>query len=147
MDCIIYVDMDDVLTDYRSRHKEMQTTMMKYPQSQYGFFRNLDPIDGGIESVKEMDSMDGVEVYILTSPSFMNPLSYCEKREWIEKYFGIDFCKKLIICSNKGLMNGDILIDDNIKGKGQEEFIGKLIHYGSSEFPDWESVMKEVIER
>jgi len=42
----------------------------------------------------------------------MNPLSYTEKRVWIEKFFGIDFVEKLIICSNKGLVKGAFLIDD-----------------------------------
>ncbi len=42
---------------------------------------------------------------------------------------------KLIICSNKGLLKGDILIDDHISGRGQEFFEGKLIHFGQNEYP------------
>ncbi|KPA11151.1 5'-nucleotidase [Candidatus Magnetomorum sp. HK-1] len=63
-----------------------------------------------------------------------------EKRIWIENYFDYNFTKKLIICSNKGLLKGDLLIDDNIEGRGQESFEGKIIHFGSSDFPDWQSV-------
>ncbi len=35
-----------------------------------------------------------------------------EKRVWIEKYFGLEFTEKLIISANKGLLKGDLLIDD-----------------------------------
>jgi len=41
-------------------------------------------------------------------------------------------------------LKGDILIDDNIKGKGQEIFEGRLIHFGSDQFPDLKSVRREL---
>ena len=42
--------MDDVLCDFKTAHKEaiQQNPKIKFPQSQYGFFRNLKPIYGGI---------------------------------------------------------------------------------------------------
>jgi 5'(3')-deoxyribonucleotidase len=52
--------------------------------------------------------------------------------------------EKLIISPNKGLLKGDILIDDIVEGKGQEHFEGELIHFGSAKFPDWESVLERV---
>jgi 5'(3')-deoxyribonucleotidase len=78
----------------------------------------------------------------LTAPSEHNPLSYTEKRIWIEKHLGFDFVERLIICSNKSLLKGDILIDDHISGKGQENFEGQLIHFGSEEFLNWVMVQK-----
>ena len=47
----------------------------------------------------------------------------------------------LIICSHKGLLKGDILIDDHASGRGQELFEGKLIHFGQDDYPDWETVL------
>ena len=49
---------------------------------------------------------------------------------------------RLIISPNKSLLKGDYLIDDNVEGKGQEGFEGKLIQYGSTSYPSWSSVLK-----
>ena len=83
------------------------------------FFKQLEPLDGAIEVVNYLRSVDTLDVYILTAPSVLNPHSYSEKRIWIENHFDLKFCEKLIISSNKGLLKGDILIDDYASGKGQ----------------------------
>jgi hypothetical protein len=36
----------------------------------------------------------------------------------MEKYFGLEFTGKLIISPNKGLLKGDILINELISGRG-----------------------------
>jgi 5'-nucleotidase len=143
---IVYVDMDDVLCDYASscRAARLQTPHVAYPQSVAGFFENLVAIDGAIESVEMMLASGYYDPYILTAPSTHNPLSYTEKRLWIERHFGIDFVHRLIICSHKGLLKGDILIDDYQEGRGQEYFEGRLIHFGSAEYPSWYSIQKEL---
>jgi 5'-nucleotidase len=139
---IVYVDMDDVLCNYSgaylaeiSLHPEN-----KYPQSQYGFFVNLQPIEGAVDAIKALIQSDNYEPYILTAPSIHNPFSYTEKRIWTEKHLGFEFVDRLIICSNKGLLKGDFLIDDNTFGKGQENFEGTFIHFGSKAFTDWNDV-------
>ncbi len=143
---IIYIDMDDVLCDYQSsyKHYKLNSPDIKFPQSIKGFFKELAPIKNGVETVKKMISSEKYNPYILTAPSTRNPYSYMEKRIWIEKHFGYKFTKKLIICPNKGLLKGDILIDDIVAGKGQEDFEGELIHFGSPEFPDWVSVNRRL---
>lgn len=135
--------MDDVLCDYSSAFKEavFKTPSIAFPQSQYGFYANLLPIKDAIESVKRLIESSKFDPYILTAPSTLNPLSYTEKRVWIEKYFSIEFTEKLIISPNKGLLKGDILIDDRTCGRGQENFEGKLIQFGSADFANWQSVM------
>jgi 5'(3')-deoxyribonucleotidase len=143
---IVYVDMDDVLCDYTRAYHEALTIDpdIKYPQSQYGFFVNLPVIEGAVDAVNALMQSKTYEVYILTAPSARNPLSYTEKRVWIEQHFGGEFVEKLIICSNKGLLKGDYLIDDNISGKGQESFNGKLIHFGAKEFLSWDAVKERL---
>ena len=106
------------------------------------FFRNLKPIYGGIETVNFLNSVEKFDVYILTAPSIRNPLCYIEKRLWIEDYFNLEMVNKLIISPNKGLNKGDYLIDDNNKGKGQENFEGKLLHFGSEIYKDWNQILK-----
>jgi 5'(3')-deoxyribonucleotidase len=134
--------MDDVLCDFNSAYARdlAANPGIKFPQSQYGFFERLAPIEGSILCVNALIKSEKYIPYVLTAPSTRNPFSYTEKRVWIEKHFGYSFVDRLIICSNKGLLKGDILIDDNVSGKGQEKFEGKLIHFGSKEFPDWKAV-------
>lgn len=143
---IVYIDMDDVLCAYSAAYSKAKkdAPSIAFPQSQYGFFANLSPISGAIESVKSLIASDKYDVYVLTAPSPRNPLSYTEKRVWIEKHFGLAFTEKLIICPNKGLLKGDLLVDDMTEGKGQENFEGRLIHFGSEKFCDWEKVMDEI---
>ena len=137
---IVYVDMDDTLAHYKEAWiLSRQKTGIKYPQSQANFFLDLDPIKDSIESVLLLSTK--FNVYFLTSPSYMNPLSYTEKRLWIEKYFGIEWCKKLILSYDKSLLKGQYLIDDSTT-KGQLEFEGELILIGSDKFPDWKTIIK-----
>lgn len=135
---IIYIDMDDVLCDFSGAHAKAlaENPGIAFPQSQYGFYQKLRPLEGAIEAVKALIDSDTFTPYILTAPSTKNPFSYTEKRVWIEDHFGYDFVERLIICSNKGLLKGDILIDDNNSGRGQEHFEGKLIHFGTTQFPN-----------
>lgn len=143
MQKIICIDMDDVLCDYTKTfdlHKQ-RNPKEQYPQSLPGFFENLPEIDGAISAVNYLNSIAGFEVYILTAPSEKNPLCYTEKRLWIEKHFGFDFVQRLIIASDKAMIKGDYLIDDYIEGKGQENFEGKVLQFGSKDYPDWNKVL------
>jgi 5'(3')-deoxyribonucleotidase len=138
---LIYIDMDGVLCDYRKnyiKHKE-QFPEVVYPQSQYGFFLDLEPIPGSIEAFLKLSSIH--DVWILTAPSFMNPLSYAEKNVWVRKYLGPEYVKRLIMCPNKSLMKGDYLIDDNEWSNWQGDFEGELLLIGSEKFPDLNSTL------
>jgi len=114
-----------------------------YPQSQYGFFLDMQPIKDSIESVKKL--MDKYDVWILTAPSWQNPMCLAEKNMWIRKYFGIQFTQKIIISSDKSLCKGDYLIDDNKEGRGQDQFEGELILFGSEKYPSWSEVCKYLL--
>jgi len=141
---IVFVDMDDVLCDFMGSYKAhiKACPEMKYPQAQIDFFRNLEPLSGAVEAFRKLTELKDSEVYILSAPSEHNPLSYMEKRIWVENHLGFEAVKKLILSPNKALLKGDYLIDDYTEGKGQENFEGKLINFGSDEFPDWDSVLK-----
>ena len=141
---VIYIDMDDVLCDFIGSYnkKIAEHPESKYPQSQYGFWRELPPLEGALDAVNFLINSPKFDVYILTAPSIMNPLCYLEKRLWVEDYFGIELVNKLIISPNKALNKGDYLIDDYDKGKGQDKFEGKLIHFGSNKYQDWSSVIE-----
>lgn len=140
---IVYVDMDGVLSNYRKKYNELRNDEgYRYPQSTYGFFRNLELIEGAKEAIENLKDRKDIDLYILSSPSYKNPLSYSEKREWIEREFGIDLAKNLILSTNKGLNKGDFLIDDNIEGNGQENFEGEVIQFGCDECINWNETIK-----
>lgn len=145
---IIYVDMDDTIVEY-TKAKELAIEKdpgISFPQSQLDFFRNLEPIRGAIEAIGQLEGL-GYDVYILTAPSLENPLCYMEKRIWVENHLGVGWIRKLIISPNKGLLKGQYLIDDWTEGRGQENFEGELIHYGSTNFPDWTAVSKHFVSK
>jgi 5'(3')-deoxyribonucleotidase len=143
---VIYIDMDDVLVKYSEgiNAKKLQTPQQAYPQAEWGFFANLEPMEGGIAVMKQMLADPDIEPYIATAPSLKNPLCYAEKRIWVENHLGFEFLKRLIIIPNKGLLRGDILIDDNVIGKGQDSFQGALWQFGSSQYPNWDVVSKSL---
>lgn len=140
---IICIDMDGVLCDFYGAFTKESSTALRWPQSRYGFFLNLDPIPGGVEVVNELRLK--YDVCILTAPSVKNPLCYAEKRMWIEKHFDMDMVENLIITKRKNLVMGDFLIDDNLTGCGQENWAGELIHFGSDSYPDWDTVRKRFL--
>ena len=139
---IVYVDMDHTLCDFGASYLQykQQHPEEAFPHSVPGFFIGLAPITGAIETYQWLNEKEDIDLYILTAPSIRNPHSYTEKRLWVEKHLGLNAVYKLIISPNKGLNKGHYLIDDYTEGKGQENFEGKILQFGSEEFPDWKSV-------
>jgi 5'(3')-deoxyribonucleotidase len=137
----IYVDMDGVLCDFsKARKAELERDPTQaYPQAQFGFWMDLEPIDGAIEAFNALSAV--YDVWILSRPSFDNLNSFTEKAYWVKKYFGPDILRKLILCRNKSLLIGDYLIDDCVNAH-QRDFQGKFIHFGTEEFPNWIKVLQ-----
>jgi len=143
---IIYIDIDDTLADWSGAMEKAKKLVpsMPFPQAEYGFYAGLIPIEGGVEVVEWLFDSDSFEPYILTAPSIMNPMSYTEKRVWIEKHLGIKMVERLIISPDKSLLKGDVLIDDSLSGRGQENFEGVVFQFGSTEFPNWRVVFDKL---
>jgi len=139
---IVYIDMDDTLFQFKEAHSAFKILYgVEFPQGLTGFWLSLNPIEGAVEAVNSLRARDDLDVHILTAPSVYNPHSYMEKRQCIEKHFDYEFCHKLILSPDKGLLKGHFLIDDCTEGKGQEGFDGQVIQFGSDEYPDWDSVI------
>ena len=137
---IIYVDMDNTICNYKKAYLEAleKYPEQAYPQAQYKFFENLEPMEGAIDGINFLRSH--FEVFLLTRPSVRNPLNYMEKRIWVEKNLGIGMCKRLIISYDKTLLRGDYLIDDNVH-TGLFTPDWEHIHFGSENFPGWADVI------
>ncbi len=147
----IYIDLDGTVCDikkavseFRSNNRDQEASLIyKYPWSKPGFFSNLEPIERSIESVVYLASK--YDVWFLSRPSFRNIESYSDKALWVRKNFGYEFQKKLILCGDKSLLKGRVLIDDE-ENANQRSFTGVWIRIFSEGYPDWDSVIKGVDE-
>lgn len=143
---ILYVDLDGVVADFDKGKKEHPlgsvTPYKGRPDKLPGVYENLDPIENSIESVNKLLNNDLFDVYFLSTAPWDNPDAWTHKRLWIAKYFDEKLIRKrLILCHHKQLMIGDYLIDDR-RFNGASEFKGEWIHFGSEDFPNWNSVLK-----
>ena len=136
----LYIDMDGVLCDFKKLYNsELESNPSQpYPQSQFGFFMNLESIPFAIDSINHLQKH--FDVWILTRPSVQNLSCYTEKAQWIRKHLGMDMQTKTIMCVDKSLLKGHFLVDDQVE-HGQTEFEGKHIHFGSDEFNNWDKVV------
>jgi 5'-nucleotidase len=78
------------------------------------FFRDLPPIEGGVKALKEMKK-EGWEPFICTAPMTSSKFCMSDKQAWVDKYLGYNWVRRRILASNKALVRGLCLIDDNPK--------------------------------
>ena len=147
---IVYVDMDNTIVDFKSGIEKLSKEDQEQYKDNYDdhpeIFALMDPIDGAIEALKELNNH--FDLYILSTAPWDNPNAWKQKREWIEKYFGKGkeniFYKKVILSHYKNLNRGEILIDDR-PNNGAKNFKGEWIHFATDDFPDWDSVLQKLI--
>ena len=148
---IIYIDMDGVLVDFESALTKVSPEILEKFTGEYdnipGIFALMDPVPGALEAVDLLK--EKYDLYILSSSQWENPTALGDKLAWVKKYFGGDgqeniFFRKVIFSSVKHLNRGDILIDDRT-ANGAGDFLGRHIHFGSSEFPNWQSVLNSLL--
>ena len=136
---LILVDMDGVLCNYGAAFdkawktkypdapwfpSETATTFFikdQYPEEWHeqtstinvepGFFRNLEPISGGVEALRALEEAGHV-VRICTAPLTNYQNCVLEKHEWVEEHLGVEWVRKVTTTKDKVLVAGDVLIDD-----------------------------------
>lgn len=154
---ILLCDMDGVVADFRRGILDVNSALTMHDDNydkeeplvdsivsnDTQFFQNLKPIEHSIEAVKEL--MKHYHVYFCSTPMETVPHSFTGKKEWLNTHFGDKAFKNLILTHRKDLCIGHYLIDDRIKN-GAGEFTGEHIHYGTKEFPNWESVLKYLLK-
>lgn len=145
---IVYIDMDGVLVDFMSGVAKAEPAYQEQyaatPDYIPGVFNLMDPMPGAIEAVKTLSGK--YDLYILSAPSWGNPLSWMEKRQWVGRYLGELFHKRLILTHHKNLNRGDYLIDDRDRHDAGE-FQGELISFGSDRFPGWPAVVEYLMNK
>lgn len=138
--------MDGVLCNFDKAYLayKKEYPLLDYPQSLIGFFTRLKPVPGAIEGFKELTQDSELDIYILTAPSTKNLHCYTEKAAWIEKHLGFEWLDKLIITEHKELLlaPGCLLLDDNVEGKGQEDWLhnNQLLQFGKHPIRSWDTV-------
>jgi 5'-nucleotidase len=88
-----------------------------------GFFREMMPMTGAREALLEMEGM-GLEVFICSSPLSTYTNCVLEKYEWVEKFLGAAWVKRIILTKDKTLVKADFLIDDKPEVTGAETVPG-----------------------
>ena len=139
---VIYIDMDNVLVDFTSAFPYLSKETMEDYEGRLdevpGIFSLMKPNEGAIEAYRFL--AEHYDVYILSTAPWRNPSAWSDKLVWVQKYLGDVAYKRLILTHHKDLNRGDYLIDDR-KKNGASEFQGKLIQFGSVQFPNWKAVL------
>ncbi len=98
---------------YRGRYEEAgeppyMEARRKMIQRQPGFWRDLKPIQAGMDIVEETQSI-GFSLHVLTKGPYTTPGAWTEKVSWCQQHLpDVD----ITITSNKSLVYGRVLIDD-----------------------------------
>ena len=143
---ILYVDMDNVLVDFKTGIERISEEDKKLYEGRYddvpGIFSLMDPMKDAIESYNKLSSY--YDTYILSTSPWDNPTAWQDKILWVQKYLEKSAYKRLILSHHKNLNTGDYLIDDRLKN-GADKFKGEHIHFGTERFPDWKSILNYLI--
>ncbi|MEO0526230.1 MAG: 5'(3')-deoxyribonucleotidase [Bacteroidota bacterium] len=148
----LFVDMDEVLADTYLAHieryntdfgenltitscsgkevwqnvpKDRQESVRKHAYNK-GFFRDLAPMENSQMVLKELTK--NYEVYI-ASAAMQFPNSLDEKSDWLDEHFPFIHWRKRILCGDKHILKGDILIDD--RSYNLESFDGRPLLFTS----------------
>ncbi len=155
---ILYIDMDGVVADfdkaiidiYPDLNKEevcwaiRHIKVLKVIKNNPSFFMSLDAIPESIEAVNQLFECGKYDIYFLSTPMWNVPHSFSQKKQWIQKHFGMKARKRLILTYRKDLNIGDYLIDDTTRN-GTGEFTGEHLHFGTEKYPDWKSILNKLL--
>jgi 5'-nucleotidase len=143
---ILYVDMDNVLVDFKSGIDKLDQVTLNEFEGRYdevpGIFGLMEPINGAIEAYEILSVK--FDTYILSTSPWLNDSAASDKLRWVKKHLGEVAYKRLILSHHKHLNKGHFIIDDRTKN-GVEFFEGEHIHFGTEHFPNWESVRKYLL--
>jgi 5'-nucleotidase len=148
---ILYVDMDNVLVDFKSGIERVSEDMLARYEGDYdeipGIFALMDPVEGAVDAYRKLSAC--YDTYILSTSPWENPSAWMDKLNWVKKHLegriGDPAYKRLILSHNKHLNKGDYLIDDRPCANGADRFEGEMIHFTSEQYPDWDAVLAYLI--
>lgn len=142
----LFVDMDEVIADTYGAHiewynndfnaalsleqchgkevwqvvPEAHQKSVRLHATRPGFFRNLKPIADSKEVLREL--FEKYELFI-ASAAMQFPNSLIEKSDWLDEHFPFIPWKNRILCGDKHILKGDMLIDD--RSYNLQQFTGE----------------------
>ncbi|SDB64239.1 5'(3')-deoxyribonucleotidase [Flavobacteriaceae bacterium MAR_2010_188] len=171
----IFVDMDEVMADTYYAHidqynkdfdecltpedcwgkevwkavPEHRNDTVKNHAYGLGFFSDLKPIK---DSQKVLEAINEKHDVYIASAAMQFPNSLLEKSEWLDQHFPFIPWQKRILCGDKHILKGDVLIDDrgyNLKTFDGRKFLftsGHNIHETEFERVDsWQDVANKLL--
>ncbi|HLO43501.1 MAG TPA: hypothetical protein VK175_04145 [Leadbetterella sp.] len=171
----IIIDMDDVLADASARILEIfnelnNTNISKdffdnrdfyefinsnghktYRHRLFdpGFFGGLEVMPDAQEVVKELAAKHNVYV-VSAATEFPNSLK--EKYDWMAEHFPFISWRNFMLCGDKSIVKGDIMIDDhekNLKSFDGEKLLFDAMHNklltGYHRVHDWQEVHRHIL--
>lgn len=90
----------------------------KLIMAEKGFYQGLPIMEGCVTALQDMQKSDLFDIFFCTSP--LKQYHYCvtEKYAFVEKHFGADWTRKIIITKDKTVVAADYLIDDKPEQTG-----------------------------
>ena len=149
---IIYVDMDNVLVDFKTGIQKLDENTINVYEGRLdevpNIFSLMEPYPNARDSVHKLSKK--YDLYILSTAPWLNPSAWIHKLEWVHKHFAKEkdslFYKRLIISHHKNLNSGEYLIDDR-PNNGAKDFKGEWIYFGSQNFPNWDTVTEYLLSK
>jgi 5'(3')-deoxyribonucleotidase len=123
----VFLDMDGVLADFDSAVKEK---IFDPPEMfEKRFFRDLKVMPGAKSFVRWALRQPYLDLYIASKPLTKRGILYSatEKLEWVKEHFP-ELLDKTSLVSDKGLLLGSVLVDDDKKAWG-DKFRGVFFHF------------------
>ena len=119
------------------------------------FFNELDIMPGAVEALHSMLKA-GHDVFFCTAPVGKHSPCVSDKFGWVEKHFGKEWVRRIVLTSDKTFISGDVLIDDKPGIKGcQNPPLWKQVYFTQpynkdckgpriNEWSEWESVLSSI---
>ena len=145
---ILYIDMDNVLVDFRSGidriSESEQRAYVDRLDEVPNIFSLMAPMKGAVEAFHRLAGI--FDTYILSTAPWENRSAWGDKLDWVKQYLGAPARKRLILTHHKNLNDGDFLIDDRTVN-GADRFRGEHIQFGTGQFSDWPHVVDYMLKR
>jgi len=105
---IVYVDMDNVLVDFKSAISSLTEAELKQYEHRLDevphIFSKMKPMPGAIEGFQLLS--EHFDTYILSTAPWENPTAWHDKVVWVKQHLGKSAYKRLILSHNKHLNQG-----------------------------------------
>ena len=101
---------DTFTAHYATEHlNERDALIMRHFAEEAHWYHNLPVTPGAQDGVAELEKH--FDIWVCTKPTAANKSCYQGKSDWIAEHFP-SLHQKLFIAPNKGMLQGDILLDD-----------------------------------